>query len=302
MKKKDTPYIIATTVLAAAAMIILALLYGSTYSPEKYRTETPSSTGNAVYSISPEASQTSSPKCFDEGLDLPDSVAFESGVPFTTPYGTFTPIDKILDTNSYMTCNPVRLSAEQSLCYITPDLDKERAAEIMAQINALAEEICAGLTSDIEKVKAIAMWTGTNIAYDFDAAADCVDLTVTSLDAIISNGYKTTCAGFSNFFSALCHCSGIYSLNFVGGTSSEGWSRSQLEDAPANHCWNAVLIDDIWYYSDPTWISDLGVENGVTTGGEQLLDFYALFGFEEMSIEHRIDRSEHRCYSTDFSD
>lgn len=215
---------------------------------------------------------------------------------YTTPYGTFKPIPHILEINRYMTGNPEILDYELSVVYITSDGDSKEAEEIMKRIKALSDGICAGLEDDYSKAYALAMWAGTNIAYDFDAAHDMSDLTVTSLKAVLDNNFRTTCAGFANFYAALCSCQGIYCLNMKGGTSSEGWTRAQLEEAPANHEWNAVLIDGEWYYSDCTWICDLGYENGELKDGEQVLPFYALFGFGEMSIEHRIDRCEHRDY------
>lgn len=220
---------------------------------------------------------------------------------YTTPYGTFRPIPRILEINRYMTENPVLLDRELSMVYITPDGDSEEAEEITERIKALSDEICAGLEDDRSKAYALAMWTGTNIAYDYDAAHDMSDLTVTSLKAVLDNGFRTTCGGFANFYAALCSCQGIYCLNMKGGTSSEGWTRAQLEEAPANHEWNAVLIEGEWYYSDCTWICDLGYENGETKDGERVLPFYALFGFGEMSIEHRIDRCEHREFLEKYS-
>ena len=166
----------------------------------------------------------------------------------------------------------------------------------MMQIKAISDSVCDGCTDDYSKAYALAMWTGQNIAYDHDAAHNSADLSIISLEAILNNGMKTTCGGFANFYSALCHSQGIYCLYLKGGSSSEGYSRAQLAEAPANHTWNAVALDGQWYYVDCTWISDLGVENGIVSGGDNIKPFYALFGFGEMSIEHRIDRSEHICY------
>jgi len=80
-----------------------------------------------------------------------------------------------------------------------------------------------------------------------------------------------------------------------GGTSSEGYTRAELETAPANHEWNAVMLDGLWYYADCTWISDLSFKDGEYSGGKTE-PFYSLFGFGEMSVEHRIDRCEYRDF------
>lgn len=235
-------------------------------------------------------------KCFKGYLPVPPAADDEM---YSTPYGSFRLIDSVVRMNEYLTENPT--VPEPSLCtvYITEDGGKKRAKEIMNRIKSLADEICSGCTDDYSKAYALAMWTGQNIAYDFDAAETAADLSVTSLEAIFENGMRTTCAGFSNFYSALCHSQGIYCLNLKGGSASEGWTRAELDKAPANHEWNAVAINGQWYYADCTWISDLSYENGEFSGGMEIKPFYALFGFGEMCVEHRIDRSEHRCYSTE---
>lgn len=218
---------------------------------------------------------------------------FDRDGSFTTPYGTFTPIDSVLDINEYMTQNPVMLTPEETLVYISADGE---STEILEAVKSLSDEICRNAVTDYDKAKAIAMWVGVNTAYDFDAAEVSGDLTVTNLEAVIGNGFRTTCGGFSNLYSALCSAQGIYCLNMKGGTPSEGYSRSELETVPANHEWNGVLIDGEWYYADCTWISDLSYRDGETSGGSNIKPFYALFSFGEMSVEHRIDRCEHRDY------
>lgn len=229
--------------------------------------------------------------------DIPDRVAYIKADAYTTPYGTFEPIGHVLETNEYMTLHPNIIEPELAVQYITESGDADRAADVMQEISALSDRICKGISDDYDKVHALAMWTGKNMAYDFDAAAtDGSDLSVTSLEAIIENGYRTTCAGFSNMFSALCYSQGIYCLNMKGGSSGDGWTRSQLAEAPANHEWNAVVIDGQWHYTDCTWISDYSYKDGEYYGGSDIKPFYAVLGFGEMSIEHRIDRSEYRNY------
>lgn len=215
---------------------------------------------------------------------------------YTTPYGEFEPIDRILEINEYMTQNPNILPYELCTDYIVKDGNAEKAPEIMGQIQQLSDTICRSSKDKVTKARDIAMWVGTNVAYDKDAASDTVDARVISLEAILENEFRTTCGGFANLYSALCYCQGIYCLNMKGGTSADGYQRHELEKAPANHEWNCVFIDSTAIYVDCTWISDLGYENGEYTGGNDIKPFYASFGFGEMSIEHRIDRCEYREY------
>ena len=220
--------------------------------------------------------------------------SFERSGSFTTPYGTFTPIESVLDINEYMTNNPVILTEEETLPYIcTEQGDPD---EIRKTITELSDGICSEAKTDAEKAEAIAMWVGLNVAYDFDAAKETGDLSVTSLEAILSNDFRTTCGGFSNLYSALCGAQGIEVLCMKGGTSSDGYTRAELETVPSNHEWNAVRLDGKWYYSDCTWISDRSFTDGAFSDGTDIVPFYALFGFGEMSVEHRIDRCEYRDF------
>lgn len=286
LKKSDINLIIAVIALLLSAAAISASIIYVKNSPVYY-TEPAAFLNDPVRPAAPD-------KCFEESLPEPPSANDKM---YSTPYGSFELIDSVVQINEYLTENPT--VPDPSLCtvYITESGDKERAEEILKQIKKLADEICSGCTDDYSKAYALAMWTGQNIAYDFDAAETSVDLSVTSLEAIFENGMRTTCAGFSNFYSALCHSQGIYCLNLKGGSASEGWTRAELDKTPANHEWNAVAIDGQWYYADCTWISDLSYENGEISGGKEIKPFYALFGFGEMCVEHRIDRSEHICYS-----
>ena len=285
IKKSDLSLIIAVIALLLTAAAISAAIVYVNRTPEVYPSDR-----EAVY----EAKQTrAKEKCF--AAYAPAQVINDKSE-YTTPYGTFEPIESVIDINEYLALNPTVPAPELCRLYITESGDDETAAEIMMQIKAISDSVCDGCTDDYSKAYALAMWTGQNIAYDHDAAHNSADLSIISLEAILNNGMKTTCGGFANFYSALCHSQGIYCLYLKGGSSSEGYSRAQLAEAPANHTWNAVALDGQWYYVDCTWISDLSVENGIVSGGDNIKPFYALFGFGEMSIEHRIDRSEHICY------
>ena len=276
IKKSNLNLIIAVIALLLTAAAISAAIVYVNRTPEVYPSDR-----EAVY----EAKQTrAKEKCF--AAYAPAQVINDKSE-YTTPYGTFELIESVIDINEYLTLNPTVPDPELCRLYITESGDNETAAEIMMQIKAISDSVCDGCTDDYSKAYALAMWTGQNIAYDHDAAHNSADLSIISLEAILNNGMKTTCSGFANFYSALCHSQGIYCLYLKGGSSSEGYSRAQLAEAPANHTWNAVALDGQWYYVDCTWISDLGVENGIVSGGENIKPFYALFGFGEMSIERQ---------------
>ena len=209
---------------------------------------------------------------------------------YQTPYGRFAVIDKVWENNEYMLAHPSFPGDELCTAYLTSS--PERADTVRAELVSLADEITAGCETELDKARAIAMWTGTNIAYDFDSAEESGGLSVMTAEAVLTDR-RATCTGFANLFSCLCAAEDIYCLFLTGGTSSGGWSRDKLLEAPANHAWNAFYADGEWYFSDPTWISDLSYTDGEILGGENILGFYAVFDFGEMCTEHRIDRCEY---------
>ena len=209
---------------------------------------------------------------------------------YSTPYGTFPVIEEIWQKNEYMLAHPSHPGDELCTAYLTDD--PGNADAVRAELASLADEITAGCGTELEKAEALAMWTGTNIAYDFDSADESGGLSVMTAEAVLRDR-RTTCTGFANLFMCLCAAEDIYCLFIMGGSASGGWQRNELTEAPANHAWNAFCADGQWYFADPAWIGDLSYENGRVFGGENILPFYARFGFGEMCTEHRIDRCEY---------
>lgn len=231
------------------------------------------------------------------GVRVPEKVSYTKSDVYTTYYGTFDAIESVLKKNEYMTLHPSYLDEQESLYYITCTDEGDRDA-VLEEISSLSARICGSIDTERGKAYAMAMWVGENVAYDYDAAAyDGSGREVISLEAIIENDYRTTCGGFANLYAALCSSQGIYCLNMKGGCAGDGYSRSELEDIPSNHEWNAVVIDGEWLYSDCTWISDRSYENGEFAESAVTRPFYALIGFGEMSVEHRADRCEHRTFT-----
>lgn len=228
--------------------------------------------------------------------EVPPVTAFDRKKAYTTYYGTFEPVAAVLEQNEYMTLHPTILSPEDSMWYVTVCGSSDGNA-VMERIDSLSEEICRGLETDREKARAIAMWVGRNVAYDFDAEENGSAREVISLQSILDNNFRTTCGGFANLYAALCNSQGLYCLCMKGGSVSDGYTREELAEIPANHNWNAVAIDGEWYYADCTWITDLSYRSGEIIPAAEERSFYALMDFGEMSIEHRIDRCEYRDFN-----
>ena len=206
---------------------------------------------------------------------------------YTTPYGTFPIIEEIWYHNVHMLSVPSVPGEELMTSYLTDDPD--RADAVRRELADLAEQITEGCTTDAERGRAIAMWVGMNIAYDFDFADDGSFQIMTAERVLTLR--RGTCTGFANLYSCLCSEAGIDTLFMVGGTPSDGIPRSRLMLAPVDHAWNAFYADGEWHFVDTTWISDLSYIDGELSGGEQCMDQYADMDLGSMSIEHRLTAS-----------
>ncbi len=177
--------------------------------------------------------------------------------------------------------------------YIVPDKDKGSCVAVMSRIKDLSDEICADSVSESEKACSIAMWVSENIYYDRDAAIESVNLDVISLENVLALK-RTTCAGYSNLFSALCQAQGICCINMRGGVlDTEGYT---LKTIPKNHEWNAAYCDGEWLFFDTTWSSLNVYTDEEYVKIDMVAEEYINMDFSEMSVKHRIDTAEYRNF------
>lgn len=183
--------------------------------------------------------------------------------------------------------------AHVSVGYISADMNETTSTAVIYYIKKLSDEICADCKTDYEKANAIALWVSDNISYNEDAAQAGIDLDTISLETTLAL-HRTTCAGYSNLFSALCEAQGLYCINLRGSGSSGLCEMQDWDTQPVNHEWNAVFCEDTWYFVDTTWAS----QNQYFMGEENHADFvdeqYLMMDFYKMSYDHRIDIADHR--------
>lgn len=80
------------------------------------------------------------------------------------------------------------------------------------------------------------------------------------------------CASYAETFCLLCECIGI-EVYYCYGTSDPNTGKW------LSHAWNKVKIDNIWYYIDPTWCSDLN-------------DLERYFLSETLWSDHKLSRED----------
>lgn len=111
------------------------------------------------------------------------------------------------------------------------------------RVRALANEICAGLTTDRAKAEAISRWVVGNIEYDYDYYyAGLKNYSDVPFDPDnILDKEMAVCAGFARLTQALMNAQGIPCLYVMG------WTPNGL------HAWNLALVDGEYLYYDNTW-------------------------------------------------
>lgn len=204
----------------------------------------------------------------------------------------------MFERNRRMLDNVMEYGDEYCSGYVSVKKDAELHKRILSGLQNLSDEICKGAETDREKVGRIEYWVADNIYYNHAAAETAVTAEVISLETVLDTK-KTTCAGYSNMFSALCNMQGIYCVNLRGGTYTYEDTPERLMEAPMNHEWNAVLIDGEWVFIDTTWLSNNSytAEYGYVYS-DTMDKEYVDMTLEYMSFEHRIDLADYRDFKS----
>ena len=170
--------------------------------------------------------------------------------------------------------------------------------EILNEIKTLSDSLCKGCETEHDKVKALAYWVAENIYYNHAAAESEVNSDTISLETTLKTK-TTTCAGYSNLFSALCNMQGMYCINMRGGTFAVTDTADYLMDRPISHEWTAVIADGEWMYVDTTWLSNNSytAEDGYVKA-DDFDDEYFDMSFEYMSYEHKIELVDYRDFKS----
>lgn len=155
-----------------------------------------------------------------------------------------------------------------------------------AELRQLISRITSGLTSDYDKVLAIARWVSDNIYYDMDVQKrrtyhhDIMD--------VFRNRY-TVCIGYANLTAALMNLAGYPCVRVEGvynNTHSDHWHIYSGWEYPS-HVWNEVYVDGRWIMLDTNWNSLNEYRDGkfIYRG---CIDRYFDVTLEFLSVTHKI--------------
>ena len=191
--------------------------------------------------------------------------------------------------------SPLELPAEGVLSHITPSGDTGDARQILAQVKELSDRICAGLSDDYSRARALAQWVSENMYYDRDASRNGVSEESITLRAALEN-HRSVCFGWSNLYAALCESQGIQCFVVSGSvvTGSRCFPQTVTSDE-RSHSWNMVRLPDRDVWVDTVWDSSNSYEHGdYITGGTDMQ--YFDIANDVLANDHRVTRFEHRDY------
>lgn len=87
-------------------------------------------------------------------------------------------------------------------------------------------------------------WLAANNAYNGAASSDqdyvLSDATPWLAMSSLLEGYQPVCEGYAKGLQVLCHAADIPCVQLEG-------------NAGGGHMWNAIKLDGVWYFCDPTW-------------------------------------------------
>lgn len=200
----------------------------------------------------------------------------------------------VSEKNTRVTEKAVEQPLEQVSEYVAIGSDKQTVREILLAVKNLSDEICAGLSDDYDKLRAIENWVANNIYYDYPAFDRGVPEETITLKYVLEN--KTTvCGGYSNITAALAAAQGIEIYN-VHGTGAEGGFCFEENPSEATHEFNFAVIDGRVIWLDSDFDSRCYYHaNGNYETGKAIRKFFDI-DVELLSLTHRAKYAEHRDY------
>lgn len=206
----------------------------------------------------------------------------------------FWDLSDIVENNRKAVENAIEQPQNQVAEYIVKGGKPDDIRKVLEEIQALSDEICAGLDSDYDKLRAISRWVSANIYYDYPAYDKGVPEETLSLKYMLDR-HSSVCGGYSNMTSALCAAQGIKCWNVHGGALNGG--RMFVTDSDSEyHEWNFAEIDGRIIWVDSGWNSYCYLRrDGVYDNGGICYRYFDI-GEEYFALDHKANYAEYRDY------
>lgn len=142
------------------------------------------------------------------------------------------------------------------------------AVKYEKDIYKLAKDLTDPYHEDIYKVRSIFRWVTDNIEYDYEFinkdkertrpncenSVDCSRIIKEWEEEYVKDilkHNKAICYGYARVFQKLCDINNIKTDIISGYVRQNPFEIGN--SLSVNHAWNAVMLDSVWYYLDPTW-------------------------------------------------
>ncbi len=179
--------------------------------------------------------------------------------------------------------------------YIVTGGTAEQREAVLSEVSEIAGKVCDGLTDDMDKARAIAMWVSDNLYYDFDAYNSSVTTETLSLGSTLSL-HRSVCGGYANLYAAMCQSQGLECYIVQGGVVQNFITFAENTNEAPSHEWNLLMIDGERYWVDTLWNnSDNFYSRGMYYDGATRLRYFAPTD-EVMAQNHHAVRVERRDF------
>ena len=143
----------------------------------------------------------------------------------------------------------------------------------------LSSKLTKPFADPLLKVRAIYAWITHNIAYDYKAANkdkepkpirctttnDCItkaENAAWQFSEKTARTGKAICGGYAQLFAHLCQLANVPCQIVNGAVRTKPYQVGN--NAPYNHAWNAVLLQNKWQFIDATWAAGVCLEDEET--------------------------------------
>ena len=122
--------------------------------------------------------------------------------------------------------------------------------KLRKSLPALAKYLVSSLSTDLQKSRSIYTWITHNIIFDIDSFLKGKHYPSMEPKDVLLRG-SAVCSGYAKLFKAFADKVGLECETITGYAKGYAWKGNLPTDM--NHDWNAVKVDDNWYFIDVTW-------------------------------------------------
>lgn len=176
---------------------------------------------------------------------------------------------------------------------ITENGSADGAEKILDRIREISDEICQGIDSDYEKLRAISIWVSTNIYYDHDAFSDGIPPACLSLEYMLKKN-RSVCGGYANMTAALAQAQGIACYSIAGEAVNTSSCYAEVSKGEV-HEWNYAVIDGRGIWVDSGWNSGNHYRGGSYSDDIYRTQYFDI-GNEYFALDHKALRISDRNF------